>query len=343
MADNTPWIREPSVKTVVKDNGNRTALEQWALLTLIPSLVLIGLYLAVRSQMTVDTWHTLFTLIGMAAAIGALVRWGRWHNVELDPAKTRRPDAARVGLNLIANSWPIGLLIAWQVMVVEPLARTLAEGWQIVILFIFCACAVFATVFFGKRLIRELRDPLAGNSIEIGVRERELEHELKLEQLKAIKAQGDAQYAQQLDDQVRQLQVELAKARRSSRVIFANHGTARGDSSLVIDDNERMNEFVVRAFGGEDHTRDEWCAILDPGAKTSTVGRQRYDSYRVILANAGLWNQDIRKGPIKSLEEACEALSIPLPRSKNAPAGGRAGGGSALATAPDWESGAGGS
>lgn len=342
MAD-TPWIREPSVKTVVKDNGNRTALEQWALLTAIPALVLSGLYLAVRSQMTVDAWWTLLTVVGVAGALIALVRFGRWHTVDLDPAKTRRPEAAQFGLNLVANSWPFVLVLLWQAAVVDQLALTLADNWPVVMVFIWCACAIVSSVFFGRRMIRELLDPLAGNSIEIGVRERELRHELRMKTLEAKRAQASVEYAQQLEAKVAELEQQLNKAKRGSRIIFSNHGSARGNSNLVIDDNEMLNRFVVAAFGGERRTRDEWAKFLiaDPATETSTTGRQRYDTFRAVLEQAGLWN--MKSGPMKTLEQACEALRIPLPQRKNAPAGGRAGVQSALATAPDWESGAGGS
>lgn len=322
MAD-VPLIREPSVKTVVKDNGNKTAIEQWLLLTIVPAIVISGLYLVIRSQMTAAAWYDLFTVIGICAAVYALLRFGRWHKVDLDPAKTRRPDAARLGLNIAANAWPFIAVLIWQAVFVEPLAYTLADNWPIMLVFIALLCAAFSTVFFVLRMIRELRDPLAGNSIEIGVRERELKHELKIAKLEADKNRARAEYAQQLEEQIAVLQDELARAKRSSRVIYANHGSARGNSSHLIDDNELLNDFVYRAFSGEQHKRDDWCRLLDPGAKTLTLGRQRYDSYRAILSNAGLW--DMKTGPIKSLAEACEALSIPLPRSGGVRAGGRAG------------------
>ena len=331
MADSIPVIREPSVKTVVKDNGNRTAVEQWMLLTIIPSAVLCLLYLAIRSQMTTSAWYDLFTITGICGAIYGLLRFSRWHPVELDPDKTRRPDAARVGLNLIINSWPIVLALIWQIIVVENISYTLSDNWPIVLAFITLGCAIFATAFIVLRLIRELKDPLAGNSIEIGVRERELKHELKLAKLEADKNRGRAEYAQELEEELARVKDELARAKRSSRVIYANHGSARGNSNHVIDDNERLNDFVYRAFSGEQHKRDEWCRLLDPGAKTLTVGRQRYDSFRAILSNAGLW--DMKQGPVKTLEEACEALSIPLPQRRAGWAGGWAGESQAISDA----------
>jgi len=343
MAD-TPWIREPSVKTVVKDNGNRTALEQFALLTLVPAAVFSGLYLAVRSQMTVDAWWTLLTIAGVAVALVALVRFGRYHKVELDPAKTRRPAAAQFGFNLIVNSWPFLLTILWQAAVVDQFSLTLANNWPVVIAFITCTCAIISSIFFGRRMIRELLDPLAGNSIEIGVRERELRHELKMKTLEAKRAQASVEYARQLEGQVADLTQQLDKAKRGSRVIYSNHGSARGDSSHHIDNNELFNQFVIAAFEpGTKKTRDEWSRFLiaDPGTETTTNGRQRYDEYRLILEQAGLWN--LKSGPIKTLEQACTALRIPLPHHKNASAGGRAGVESALATPPDFESGVGGS
>lgn len=344
MADNNaPWIREPSVKTIVKDNGNRTALEQWALLTLIPALVLGGLYLVIRSQMTADSWYTLFTIIGVAAALIALVRFGKWHRVELDPDKTRRPEAAVLGLNLVANAWPFVLALFWQAAIVEPLCWTMANEWPTVLVFIVCGCAIVASAFFGRRMIRELLDPLAGNSIEIGVRKLELRHEEKTAKLAAQKSRAQAEYAQQLEDELARTRADLERAKRGSRVIYANHGTARGNSNLMIDDNEMLNRFVVAAFGGERRTRDEWAKFLiaDPSTETSTTGRQRYDTFRAVLEQAGLWN--MKSGPIKTLEQACESLRIPLPQAKTMSAGGRAGAGSALAVPPDWESGAGGS
>lgn len=336
MADNPPIIRQPSVTTKVTDNGNRTAVEQWLLLTILPALVLSALYLAIRSQMTAAGWYDLFTLIGVAASAYALLRYSRWQRVDLDPAKTRRPDAARFGLNLIINSWPVVLAVLWQVLVVENIAYLLDERWPIVVVFITLACAIFATVFIVFRLVRELRDPLAGNSIEIGVRERELKHELKIAKLEADKNRGRAEYAQQLEEELARTKDELARAQRSSRVIYSNHGSARGNSQHVIDDNELLNVFVYRAFSGEQHKRDEWCRILDPGAKTLTVGRQRYDSFRAILANAGLW--DMKTGPTKPIDIACEALSIPLPKPGQPWAGGRAGETPTnLATQPDFD------
>lgn len=323
MADSIPVIREPSVKTVVKDNGNRTAVEQWMLLTIIPSLVLCLIYLAIRSQMTAASWYDLFTVAGICAGIFGLLRFSRWYNVEMDENKTRRPDAARLGLNIIINSWPFVAVLFWQAVVVENISYTLADNWPIVLAFITLGCALFATAFIVLRLIRELRDPLSGNSIEIGVRERELKHELKLAKLEADKNRGRAEYAQELEEELARVKDELARAKRSSRVIYANHGSARGNSNHIIDDNELLNDFVQRAFSGEQHKRDEWCRILDPGAKTLTVGRQRYDSFRAILSNAGLW--DMKQGPVKTLAEACEALSIPLPQSRAGRAGGWAG------------------
>ena len=323
MADNPPIIRQPSVTTKVTDNGNRTAVEQWVLLTTLPSIVLCLLYLAIRSQMNAAAWYDLFTVSGICAAAYALFRFGRWHKVDIDTAKTRRPDAARLGLNIVINSWPIVAAVCWQILIVENISYTLADNWPIVLAFITLGCAIFATVFIVIRLIRELRDPLAGNSIEIGVRERELKHELKLAKLEADKNRTRAEYAQQLEEQIAVLQDELARAKRSSRVIYANHGSARGNGQHVIDDNELFNTFVHRAFSGEQHKRDEWCRILDPGAKTLTVGRQRYDAFRAILTNAGLW--DMKDGPTKPLAEACEALSIPLPTPGSLRAGGRAG------------------
>jgi hypothetical protein len=336
MNETAPWIREPSVKTIVRDNGNRTALEQWLLLMIVPALVGSGLYLTVRSQMTAEAWYTVFTVIGVVIGLGLLWRFGRWHDVQFDPAKTRRPDTARLGLNLIANSWPMILIIVWQSMIVTPLTATVADRWWIVILFIVCACAVMASMCFGLRMVRELRDPLAGNSIEIGVRERELAHEERMVKLAAKNNRASAEYAAQLEDRLAQTEAELAKARRGARVIFANHGAARGDSNLIIDDNELLNRFVLEAFSGAQRTRDEWSQflIVDPTTETSTTGRQRYDAYRTMLSNAGLWN--MKSGPIKTLEEACAALSVPLPQAKNSPAGGRAGVESALATPPDW-------
>lgn len=343
MAD-TPWIREPSVKTVVKDNGNRTALEQFALLTLVPSAVFSGLYLAVRSQMTVDAWWTLLTIAGVALAVVALVRFGRYHKVDLDPAKTRRPGAAQFGLNLIVNSWPFLLTILWQSAVVDQFSLTLANNWPVVIAFITCTCAIISSIFFGRRMIRELLDPLAGNSIEIGVRERELRHELKIKTLEAKRAQASVEYAQQLEARVADLAQQLDTAKRGSRVIYSNHGSARGNSSHAIDNNAVLNAFVLEAFKpGMKKTRDEWVRflIVDPQTENYTTGRDRYEAYRQILTNAGLWN--MKTGPVKTLEEACAALSIPLPQSKSAPVGGWVGVESALATPPDFESGVGGS
>jgi len=336
-----PFIKEPSVKTIVKDNGNRTALEQWALLTVIPAMVLSGLYLAVRSQMTADAWWMLFTMLGVIAAGVALWRFGRWHQL-VDKNGLRRPREAEIGLNLIVNSWPGLLAIIWQVLVVDVLSVTLSDNWPIVLLFIVCACAIVSTLFFGKRMMRELTDPLAGNSIEIGVRERELRHEERLKELEAKRAQASIEYAQKLEAKVADLAQQLDKAKRGSRVIFSNHGTARGDSTLHIDDNEALNRFVVAAFGGQKRTRDEWAKflIVDPLTETVTDGRNRYNEFRKVLVQAGLWN--MQSGPIKSLEAACRALSIPLPHSVTASAGGRAGVGSALAVPPDFDDRAGG-
>ncbi len=320
-----PVMREPSVKTVIKDNGNRTAIEQWALLTFVPAMVLTALYFAVKSEMTHDTWYTLFTIAGLTGTIAAYVllirlKVVRWFNLPTEGS--RNPDAALWAGNVIFNAWPLAVSIFYQAVIVPALAAGMDVHVTTVVLILFVACAIFSTLFFSRRMIKELLDPLYGNSIEIGVRERELRHDLKMAKLEAEKNRAKIEYAQELETKLVDTQNELAKAKRGSRIIYANHGSARGDGSYVIDDNELFNRFVYASFSGESRTRDEWSRwlIADPLHETVTQGRARYDAYRAVLNNAGLWN--MKSGPVADLGAACAALRIPLPGQA---AGGRAG------------------
>lgn len=320
-----PVVKQPSVQTVIRDNGNRTAVEQWALLTFVPAMVLTALYFAVKSEMTHDTWYTLFTVIGLAGTIATyvlLIRWKvvRWFNLPTEGS--RNPDATLWAGNVIINAWPLAVLIFYQALFAPWLAAAMDVHVTTVVLIIFVACAMFSTLFFSRRMIKEMLDPLYGNSIEIGVRERELRHELKMAQLEIEKHRATLEYARQVEAELAETKDALAKARRGSRVIYSNHGSARGDGLHTIDDNELLNQFVYAAFSGESRTRDAWSKwlITDPLHETVTQGRARYDAYRIILNNAGLWN--MKSGPVVDLAAACAALRIPLPGQA---AGGRAG------------------
>lgn len=128
MAD-TPWIREPSVKTTVRGNGNLTAMEQFGLLTLVPAAVLVGAYFLIRSSMTLAGFWDALTLMGVVLTIGLYavlirLRIVRWFNVPVDDM--RRPRTAQFVGNVLFNGWPLLVLVLYQSVVVDPLSLALA-------------------------------------------------------------------------------------------------------------------------------------------------------------------------------------------------------------------------
>lgn len=78
---------------------------------------------------------------------------------------------------------------------------------------------------------------------------------------------------------------------------------------------EWFDFFVTEAWRNPTRTRNEWQTLLhDPATETVTVGRNRYNEYRKILASLGWWNLEANR-PLHSLDEVIEACGV-KPTSK---------------------------
>lgn len=220
MGDQYPFVHKPSVTKTNSGNGNTDALAQWALLWVVPFVVVMAFYLAVNSLMTFDAWYIVFTLAGVALIGVGLWRCGRWHRLD-DVDGLRRPLEAEIGLNFLVNGVPVVIFaVVWQSMIVPVMTDTLSQQWSIVALFAALACAVPATLHFRKRMIDELRDPLHGDSIEVAQTERELDYK-RWKDLLDYRGSGKSdERVKQLESELRQTRDELRRARNEKQVMI---------------------------------------------------------------------------------------------------------------------------
>jgi hypothetical protein len=122
------------------------------------------------------------------------------------------------------------------------------------------------------------------------------------------------------------LKLESNKTRVVYQKIEQNGSPRVIDYSKDIIDREDIFDWFINEAWTAEHTRDEWVELLhDPKTERPALGRKRFDDYRRILAQVGLWNMDANK-PLGDLDHALEVTSAtPPPHPAEDAGGGRAG------------------
>lgn len=324
--------RIPSVTTHWRGSGTIAALVQAVVISGTIGLILSGMYLGIRTQITYWEWHGLFTWIGLIPAALITLRFWRSPSAET-PAWWNRPD--RVWLYgptiWLSNLWPF-LLYLWWTKLVNVLAAKFDAEPQVAIGAAFMIGAFIGGGLLVFRLGSELIEPLKGNAIEGWVKDKEIAF-----QKWQIERNNDAEtlrgQVQALQADNTKLRDQLALASKRSRVIYKvvepngqERITEYSDDAIELEDV--FDQFVRGAWAHPTRTRDEWVELLyDHKTERPADGRRRYDDYRRILAgpNVGAWNMSTNQ-PIGSLADVLRIVSgePPTPPA-SAPAGGGAG------------------
>lgn len=299
----------PSVQTYWRGSGTVAALTQAFVICVAVGVLLSLTYLAISSQIGYWDWHVIFTWAGLLPCLA--LTWRFWRNPrEPAPEFWSRPD--RIWLYgpviWLGNFWPLLIYLFWT-KAVNVLAAKFSTEPAVAVGASFLIGAFIGGALLIFRLGSELIEPLRGNAIEPMVKRMELDFERWKTQrgvdVDALRAQNQALQAE-INRLSNQLKIEASR----TRVVYkSNNERVTEYSDDYIDNEDLFDQFVRAVWGGEDLNRDQWVEKLyDPKTERPAEGRKRYDGYRQVLANAGLWNWDANRH-LGTLEQALEAVS----------------------------------